>query len=91
MKTHWLNDMGFKEFLLANALIQTLKYAKKRGVIKKVANKVDSLADDHFKKRSENVQEKVVKLVLLPLCRELMIENPDRMLQIMNEFIDEEE
>jgi len=81
--------MGLKEFILANAIIQTLELSKKRGAISNVAGRLDELIDKQFPKRSEKIQKAIVKQVLLPLCRELMIEDLDKLAVLVDEFREE--
>lgn len=64
-------------FILATGLQMALKHVDKAGLVKKLADDLDKVADTNLAGRSERFQEDMVRTLLLPLARELMKENPD--------------
>jgi hypothetical protein len=68
--------MSFQSFAISQGIIFYLKLKDKQGVIKDIATKLDSMADENLKASSEAVQEQAVIHFLLPLARELMKESP---------------
>jgi hypothetical protein len=79
--------MSLKSWILAKSLVMILKAVNRLEKIKLVARQMDSIIDDTFKKESEWVQENIVIHVLLPLAKELMIEDQDRFKASIGEFL----
>lgn len=69
--------MGLTEFALSQAMKMAVDHVDRSGIILKTASEIDKLADERLGATgSEAFQSKVVNQLLLPLCRELMKENP---------------
>jgi len=64
-------------FILATSLRLALNHVDRSSLIKNLANDIDKVSDANLGKRSEKLQEDMVRLILLPLAKELMKENID--------------
>lgn len=75
--------LGIKSFTISNAIYIALKHVERDGLIDEVAEAIDLTADQQLGGRSEQVQERLVTKVLIPLARKLMEENNERYVQIL--------
>lgn len=64
-------------FVLATGLKVALGHVDKAGLVKRLADDLDSIADKNLAGRSERFQQELVTTILLPLARELMKEDLD--------------
>jgi hypothetical protein len=64
-------------FILATSLRLALNHVDKASLIKNLANDIDKVSDANLGSRSEKLQEDMVRLLLLPLAKELMKEDHD--------------
>ena len=60
-----------------------LNHVDKAGLVKRLAQDIDKLSDERLGVHSEPFQEKMLKELLLPLCRELMWENRQRYVELL--------
>lgn len=81
--------MSFKAQIEAFAIAQGLKMAlghvERSQIVINTAKELDKLADAKLANKSEAFQEQIVCQVLLPICQELMKENPERLNVILEE------
>ena len=75
--------MSLTELALSQVLKMALTHADRVGVIVKAAEAIDAEFDKNLGKSSENVQEQLVRRVLLPLARELMHEDRTRFVNVL--------
>ena len=85
--------MSFKSWALSTVLINGIKAADKKALVKEWADQTDRALDKEFPKRSETVQVIIVRHLLFPFCKELMREAPTTYIQLLKaesqEVIDE--
>lgn len=58
-------------------------HVERSEIVINTAKQLDRLADDKLGKRSEAFQEELITKVILPICIELMKENPERLNAIL--------
>ena len=79
--------MSFKAQLEAFAIAQGLKMAlghvERSQMIQDTVKQLDRLSDEKLGSRSEPFQQQIVQQVLLPMCVELMKENPEKLNAIL--------
>ena len=67
--------MSLKTWAIATAIVKATTDVNKRGLVLNIAADIDKYLDQAFPKRSENIQAAIAKNILIPLVRELMIDN----------------
>ena len=69
--------MLFQATVIANSLLMLLHDAKKKGLITELVGKLEEISKKNLGKYSERVQLEVIESVLLPLCLELVSDDPE--------------
>lgn len=70
--------MGLTEYALSQALYMAVNHLDSSGIVLRTAVELDRMADDKLGLTgSEKLQHKIVAQVLLPMCKELLKEDPD--------------
>ena len=78
--------MKLIDFMLAKCLVNLLGSKQMLTILADTADEIDKLIDEKFTTESENVQRAIVVDVLLPLCAQLMHENPSKLVGELESF-----